>query len=256
MAPVGRWQQGRDLNWYAKTQDDDATAAKQKRDDEIRRIKEAEQDAMAVALGLPVAPRRPALGNANMTPLGGNEVSKVVQEATDADDNVMDGDGGGHGIGFGSYGGLVGMNDTDGEVLAPVGMESGGSRTLIPRSSSKDRESKGARPSRNERSREHGRREDRDRHREREHRDRDGRHRHHRNADKEHRHFHHHRHHGENRDERTRGRRTSRSHSFSVSPRPDRRDRRPESDRHRSRSPRKSHGSRRDRNDSRRQHHR
>ncbi|CAK7265257.1 hypothetical protein SEPCBS119000_001411 [Sporothrix epigloea] len=58
-APVGRWQQGRDLNWYAKDKEDGANegeeedAAAKARRDELRRVKEAEEEAMALALGLP-----------------------------------------------------------------------------------------------------------------------------------------------------------------------------------------------------------
>ncbi|OKL63105.1 hypothetical protein UA08_01396 [Talaromyces atroroseus] len=114
MAPVGRWQQGRDLNWYAKNKDGDSQ--QHERNEELRRIKEAEQDAMARALGLPVAPRS---SNANMTPLGGNEVRKAIQESTDADDK----DEAGRGIGFGSYGGLA-MDDAEGDTLAAIGIDS------------------------------------------------------------------------------------------------------------------------------------
>src|SRR5436190_23242725 len=71
MAPVGRWQKGRDLNWYAKggggTEDgeDPAAKAERERKEEIKRIKEAEQDALAKALGFEVTPRNP-----NMETLG------------------------------------------------------------------------------------------------------------------------------------------------------------------------------------------
>src|SRR5271168_3005721 len=65
MAPVGRWQKGRDLNWYAKADDRDGgegeTAEERRareRREEIGRIKEAEEDALARALGLPVPERR------------------------------------------------------------------------------------------------------------------------------------------------------------------------------------------------------
>lgn len=59
-APVGRWQKGKDLGWYAKAEPsaansaetDDERRAREHRD-EIRKIKEAEEDAMARALGLP-----------------------------------------------------------------------------------------------------------------------------------------------------------------------------------------------------------
>ncbi|KAM0324137.1 hypothetical protein ACHAQA_008329 [Verticillium albo-atrum] len=73
-APVGRWQKGRDLNWYAKADgEDDPNAdpaetdqekSERLRKEELRAIKEAEEDALARALGLPVAQRDTSGANA------------------------------------------------------------------------------------------------------------------------------------------------------------------------------------------------
>lgn len=64
LAPVGRWQKNRDLNWYAKGEVgegvDGETAEERKareRKEEIRRVKEAEEDALNKALGLPAVDR-------------------------------------------------------------------------------------------------------------------------------------------------------------------------------------------------------
>ncbi|KAF2432289.1 hypothetical protein EJ08DRAFT_648346 [Tothia fuscella] len=77
MAPVGRWQKGRDLGWYAKgDQSADAMTEAEKRKEEIRKIKEAEEDARLVALGLPPKDR-----NANLMPLGeGNRMGEVEEK--------------------------------------------------------------------------------------------------------------------------------------------------------------------------------
>ncbi|KAK4962612.1 hypothetical protein LTR10_000239 [Elasticomyces elasticus] len=71
-APVGRWQSKKDLAWYAKGDDAELTpeekAAKEAeaRKEELRKVKEAEHDAMLKAMGLPVPDRE----NANLQPLG------------------------------------------------------------------------------------------------------------------------------------------------------------------------------------------
>jgi Multiple myeloma tumor-associated len=100
MAPVGRWQKGRDLNWYAKgdAQDGDGETSEEKaareRKEEIKRIKEAEQDALARALGYDVPP-----GNPNMETLGDRkEVDKILKEAAEDDGGEI-----GKGVGFGKY---------------------------------------------------------------------------------------------------------------------------------------------------------
>ena len=71
-APVGRWAQGRDLNWYAKAEPTAAQTGEteeekqaRERKDEIRKIKEAEEEAIAKALGLPINPRNQNTTGAN-----------------------------------------------------------------------------------------------------------------------------------------------------------------------------------------------
>ncbi|KIW97401.1 uncharacterized protein Z519_02793 [Cladophialophora bantiana CBS 173.52] len=89
MAPVGRWQKGRDLTWYAKgdadSQGDEDAAAKaaRERKEEIQRVKQAEEDALARALGLPV----PQRSNPNLDELGARrEVDNVLKEAAAGED--------------------------------------------------------------------------------------------------------------------------------------------------------------------------
>ncbi|CAD6580458.1 MAG: hypothetical protein ASARMPRED_000226 [Alectoria sarmentosa] len=90
MAPVGRWQKNKDLNWYAKG---DTASAAEARKEEIRRIKEAEESALSEALGYGPTIR----SNANETPIGQKEVEKAIKETAEGDEEEA------KGVGFGAF---------------------------------------------------------------------------------------------------------------------------------------------------------
>ncbi|KAF9955435.1 hypothetical protein BGZ72_003744 [Mortierella alpina] len=90
LAPVGRWQKGRDLTWYAKAGSDnqDAESIRDKKKAEIQSIKDAEAEAMAEALGYKV--KRKTETNVTETELK-SAISKSSSGAQDdMDDNIKE----------------------------------------------------------------------------------------------------------------------------------------------------------------------
>src|SRR5271154_249809 len=109
-APVGRWQKGKDLTWYAKATPTNAAdeKARQKEDRlaEIRKIKEAEEEALAEALGFKVERKVKNEG-----------VSQEELASALKDEEVV---GGGEGLGYGRYI-TVKREDADGSVKPRIG---------------------------------------------------------------------------------------------------------------------------------------
>ena len=81
MAPVGRWQKGKDLNWYARAEgDQEGKSEAELRKEEMRRVKEAEEEAMAKALGYELPPKKAE--NPNEVALGERKsVQETVRES-------------------------------------------------------------------------------------------------------------------------------------------------------------------------------
>ena len=143
---VGRWQKNKDLTWYAKSGAGEMSV-EEARKEEIRKIKEAEQDALSEALGFKTVKR-------HMDPVDQDEVKRAIGEP--GDDNEE-----GKGVGFGKR---AGKSILDG---ASGGRDAG--YTVKGEFRPAERERWRERGDRRERSRSEGR-GDRDRHR---HRDRD-----------------------------------------------------------------------------------
>ncbi|KAF3132840.1 hypothetical protein TWF569_010818 [Orbilia oligospora] len=227
-APTGRWQQNRDIQWYSRDQSETSAEAealrREQRLEEIRKIKEAENDALSAALGFKVVRR---VDDGAGGGLSQGEVDRAIKEAGAGVDEREE-TGNEKGIGFGR----IGLT-----ALGGAGGGGGADREVMTGDNSKNDNEVKWRPAPAP-SRETNKRDGRDDRRRRDDREKSSRHRHrsrskdrYREMDRE----------GE-RDRHRRHRSRSRSRD---------RERRYESDRRRrdqSRSPRR-HDDRRDRRD-------
>ncbi|KAE8666342.1 hypothetical protein F3Y22_tig00112501pilonHSYRG00046 [Hibiscus syriacus] len=80
-APVGRWQKGKDLHWYTRDKNSKGSEAEALKE-EMRRVKEEEEQAMREALGL--APKRSSHPQGNR--LDKHELSELVKRGSTAED--------------------------------------------------------------------------------------------------------------------------------------------------------------------------
>jgi hypothetical protein len=81
-APVGRWQANKDVHWYSRDGNDDAEAEAERRKEEIRKLKQQEEDALSAALGFAPVKRDDDSGGtgANNIPVRG-ELERREKEA-------------------------------------------------------------------------------------------------------------------------------------------------------------------------------
>ncbi|KAM6452984.1 multiple myeloma tumor-associated protein 2 isoform 2-T3 [Liasis olivaceus] len=81
MAPVGRWQKGKDLTWYAKGKKGDAPLS---REEELTAIRRAEEEAMMAALGYKNVKKQP-------TGLSKEDLAEVCKrDGADRDEKCVD----------------------------------------------------------------------------------------------------------------------------------------------------------------------
>ena len=124
------------MSWYAKGDDSEAAQdAARARAEEIKRIKEAEQDALSAALGFAVEPR---IRDSQIA--GTKEIEKAIKETGGDDENE-----GGKGVGFGGYTGANKPEEDSCEILLGYegekgGLEGGAAKKARKRGTSRERD--------------------------------------------------------------------------------------------------------------------
>ncbi|TCD63376.1 hypothetical protein EIP91_005607 [Steccherinum ochraceum] len=83
-APTGRWQKNKDVHWYSRDQKD----GEEERRAEIQRVKEAEAEAMAAALGFAPKPGASINGPSGGSVSGSNAIPVVPKTSVDVGDDL------------------------------------------------------------------------------------------------------------------------------------------------------------------------
>jgi hypothetical protein len=83
-APTGRWQKNKDVHWYNR----ETAQSAAERAEEIKKVKEAEAEALAAALGFEPTPKSNGPTGSNAAPLG--PTSKVAEQESPGSQKISE----------------------------------------------------------------------------------------------------------------------------------------------------------------------
>lgn len=107
MAPIGRWQQGKDLLWYSKDKsEEEMQEIRKAKAKELETVKNAEEEAMMIALGLKPPKRE------TQTEAAQEELNKIMKNRQDEMEDDGQGEAGGKGLGYGRLRPLIAPETT------------------------------------------------------------------------------------------------------------------------------------------------